>query len=65
MALRASIWTLGLTVMGYFAIYVITPNELYWHLRFSLNRLFLAAWPSVLFLFFSCVSFRSADKVSN
>lgn len=61
-AQRASIWTLGLTLAGYFAIYVITPHELYWHLRFSLNRLFLAIWPSVLFLFFSSVSFRSPAK---
>src|SRR5262249_53316366 len=59
----ASIWTLGLTLAGYFAIYVMTPNELHWHLRFSLNRLFLAIWPSVLFLFFSSVSFRTALKV--
>jgi len=63
-ALRASILTLGLTLVGYFAIYVITPNELYWHLRFSLNRLFLSLWPSVIFLFFSSVSFRSPARVS-
>jgi len=41
-----------LTLCGYFAVYVITPNELYWHLRFSLNRLFLQLWPAVIFLFF-------------
>ena len=63
-ARRASIWTLSLTLAGYFAIYLITPNELYWHLRFSLNRLFLAIWPSVIFLFFSSVSFRSLARVS-
>jgi hypothetical protein len=51
-ALRSSIITLALTLAGYFAIYVITPNDLYWHLRFSLNRLFLQVWPSTLFLFF-------------
>ncbi|HTS08497.1 MAG TPA: glycosyltransferase family 39 protein [Candidatus Eisenbacteria bacterium] len=61
-ARRASMWTLGLTLAGYFAIYVITPNDLYWHLRFSLNRLFLAVWPCVLFLFFSSVSLRSPQK---
>lgn len=61
---RASILALGLTLAGYFAIYLITPNELYWHLRFSLNRLFLAMWPSAIFLFFSCVSFRSPANVS-
>jgi len=51
-ALRSSIITLALTLAGYFAIYVITPNDLYWHLRFSLNRLFLQVWPSTIFLFF-------------
>lgn len=56
--------TLGLTLAGYFAIYVITPNELYWHLRFSLNRLFLQLWPSMIFLFFASVSFRSFNNVS-
>ena len=44
--------TLVLTLAGYFAIYIITPRDLYWHLRFSLNRLFLQIWPSAIFLFF-------------
>lgn len=61
---HVAVWTLGLTLAGYFAIYVITPNELYWHLRFSLNRLFLQVWPSIIFLFFSSVSFRSPNNVS-
>ena len=61
---RIANWTLALTLAGYFAIYVITPKDLYWHLRFSLNRLFLQLWPSVIFLFFSSVSFRSFDNVS-
>ncbi len=47
--------TLALTLMGYAAIYVITPYDLHWHLRFSLNRLFLQVWPSALFIFFSVV----------
>lgn len=63
-ARRASSWTVGLTLAGYFAIYLITPNDLYWHLRFSLNRLFLAMWPSVIYLYFSSVSFRSPAKIS-
>ena len=63
-SLRLGNWTLTLTLAGYFAVYVITPNELYWHLRFSLNRLFLQLWPSVIFLFFSSVSFRSFNNVS-
>jgi hypothetical protein len=52
---RVSAFTLALTLCGYFAVYVITPNELYWHLRFSLNRLFLQLWPSTIFLFFRFV----------
>lgn len=46
---------LALTLAGYFAIYVITPYDLRWHLRFSLDRLFLQLWPSALFLFFMYV----------
>lgn len=41
-----------MTLAGYFLIYLITPYDLYWHLRFSLNRLFLQLWPAVIFLFF-------------
>ena len=54
-ALRTSAMTLFLTLAGYFAIYLITPRDLYWHLRFSLNRLFLQLWPSAIFLFFLLV----------
>jgi hypothetical protein len=46
---------LMLMLCGYFAIYLITPYPIYWHLRFSLNRLFLQLWPSTVFLFFLSV----------
>jgi len=49
---RGSALALILTVGGYFVIYLITPYEIYWHLRFSLGRLFLQLWPSTIFLFF-------------
>jgi hypothetical protein len=52
LGLRASIWALGLTLAGYFVIYLITPYDIYWHLRFSLPRLFLQLWPSAIFVFF-------------
>jgi hypothetical protein len=55
---RASILALALTLAGYFAIYLITPYDLYWHLRFSLSRLFLQLWPSAIFLFFLSVPRR-------
>ncbi|MCX5858162.1 MAG: hypothetical protein NTZ57_09735 [Deltaproteobacteria bacterium] len=37
---------------GYFAIYLITPHDLHWHLLTSLNRLFIQLWPSAIFLCF-------------
>jgi hypothetical protein len=53
---NSSVRALLLTLTGYFIIYLITPYDLYWHLRFSLNRLFLQLWPSAIFLFFLAVS---------
>jgi len=61
-AFRSSIATLALTLAGYFAVYVITPNDLYWHLRFSLNRLFLQLWPSTIFLFFLFVGRQTSPE---
>ena len=37
-------------VLGYFAVYVITPNDLSWHMNTSLSRLFLQIWPMSLFI---------------
>jgi hypothetical protein len=53
--IRTSVLALGLTLAGYFAVYVITPYDIHWHLRSSLNRLFLQVWPSAIFLFFLTV----------
>lgn len=61
-AFRSSVLTLALTLGGYFAVYVVTPHELYWHLRFSLNRLFLQLWPTVIFLFFLFVGGQTSFK---
>jgi hypothetical protein len=63
--MQASVLTLALTLAGYFAVYVITPYDLYWHLRFSLNRLFLQIWPCALFLFFLAVPPRRGEKPQN
>jgi len=52
---RTSVLALGLTLAGYFAVYLITPYDIYWHLRFSLGRLFLQLWPASVFLFFLAV----------
>ncbi len=50
---RSSVLALAFTLAGYFAIYLISPYDIYWHLHFSLTRLFLQLWPSTLFLFFA------------
>jgi hypothetical protein len=52
---QSAIIAIGLTLAGYFAIYLITPHDLYWHLRNSLGRLFLQVWPSAVFMFFSAL----------
>jgi len=49
---RTSVVALALTMAGYLAVYLITPYDIYWHLRSSLPRLFLQLWPSAVFLFF-------------
>ena len=49
---QSSVFALVMTLAGYFLIYLITPYDLYWHLRFSLARLFMQLWPSAVFLFF-------------
>jgi hypothetical protein len=50
--LTAAAVTLGLMLAGYFAIYVITSQDLRWHMITSLNRLFLQLWPGMLLLCF-------------
>jgi len=41
-----------LMLAGYFAVYLLTPLPLEYHLATSLNRLYLQLWPSFIFLFF-------------
>jgi hypothetical protein len=60
---RASALALILTLVGYFFIYLITPRDIYWHLRFSLNRLFVQLWPSGIFLFFVALGSKPFSSV--
>jgi hypothetical protein len=54
--LTTSIITIVFMFVGYFFVYVITPQPLKWHLNTSLNRLILQMWPSLLFVYFLIVS---------
>jgi hypothetical protein len=52
---RNRAWLSGVAILvlllsGYFAVYVITPMDLRWHLDSSLRRLLLQLWPSLLLL---------------
>jgi hypothetical protein len=53
-AIRTSVLALALTLAGYFVVYLITPYDIHWHLRFSLSRLFLQLWPTAILLSFLC-----------
>jgi hypothetical protein len=53
---------LGIMLTGYFFIYVITPKNLDWHIRTSLNRLLLHLWPASIFIFFLMI--KSPEKHS-
>lgn len=44
--------TLLFMTAGYFFVYLITPENLAWHLSTSLVRLMLQLWPILLFAFF-------------
>lgn len=50
----ARLWALiFLQLAGYFAIYLITPHDLDWHLRTSLTRLLMQVFPLTLFALFA------------
>jgi hypothetical protein len=59
--IRTSILALALTLAGYFAVYLVTPYDIFWHLRFSLLRLFLQLWPSAIFVFFLIVKTKTSE----
>jgi hypothetical protein len=42
--------TLGIVIAGYYVVYLVTPQDLAWHLDSSIDRLLLHLWPSALLL---------------
>jgi hypothetical protein len=45
-----------LMLTGYYCVYLITPFELVWHIKSSLQRLYIQLFPSVLFIFFLAIN---------
>lgn len=58
--LQAGAAVLALMLAGYFAIHLVAPYELNYHLMTSLNRLYMQLWPSAVFLFFMAA--RTPDQ---
>ena len=52
---------LVIQALGYYAIYLITPYDLTWHLSYSIERIALQIFPLVAFLILSAS--RSPESV--
>lgn len=66
----SALLALSLQLAGYFAIYVLTPHDINWHLRTSMYRLMIHVFPSALFLLFVSIAdpetiFAETAKPSN
>ena len=55
---------LGLTLAGYFFIFLITPHKLDWQLTTAGGRLLLQLWPSALFVFFMVLGDPRSDSLA-
>ncbi|HEY3134836.1 MAG TPA: glycosyltransferase family 39 protein [Blastocatellia bacterium] len=51
----ASSLAMAIMLVGYSAVYVFTPRDVYWHLMTSIDRLFSQLWPTLVFVFFLAV----------
>ena len=63
--LRTAALVLPFMFMGYVMVYLITPNDLGWHILTSRDRLLLHLWPSFLFSFFLLVKSTEGDVRSS
>ncbi len=52
---------LGLAALGFFAIYLITPHDLQWHVTSSMDRLLLQCVPSAVFTSLLTIGSRSSQ----
>ena len=55
-ALPGIVGVLGLTLAGYFFVYITTPHDLAWHLATSVGRLLLHLWPAAILAVFLSLS---------
>jgi len=55
MGIYTVLMTIILMLIGYFFVFVTTPRDLPFELKYALNRLLLQLWPSFVFFFFMVV----------
>jgi hypothetical protein len=53
---KAGMLVVLLMLAGYYSIYLITPYDLVWHIKSSLQRLFIQLLPSAVFIFFLAIN---------
>jgi hypothetical protein len=53
-----------LTLLGYFFVYLVTPNDLNWQMECSMHRLLIQLWPSLLLTYFMMIA-TPEDMVMN
>lgn len=54
-AIRIIMAIIGLQLLGYIGVYLITPHDLAWHLGTSFSRTIMQVFPPLLFLFFCAI----------
>jgi len=47
-----ALWLLAFMLFGHFVMFLITHDNLEWHVKWSLDRLLLQLWPAAVFLLF-------------
>jgi Dolichyl-phosphate-mannose-protein mannosyltransferase len=51
-ALIAPVFSIMVAAIGYFLVYIVTPHDLAWQIRWSLDRVFMQLWPAAVFSVF-------------
>lgn len=56
---------LALMTAGFFLVYLLTPRDLAWHLRTTVDRVFLELWPSMLLATFLTIGPPDSDGTAS
>ncbi len=59
------LWQILLMLVGYYAIYIFISPDIVWHIKSSLDRLYLQLWPTFLLFYFLLVGELKNTKQHN